>query len=101
MTEKLSANDRIIEAFKQVVDPELFIDIWTMGLIYGFDLNDEGLLKVTMTFTSVACPAGPQLVGEIKEKTGAVEEVKETDVEVVFQPPWEPSDELKGLMGIL
>ncbi len=101
MTDKLSANDRIIEAFKQVVDPELFIDVWTMGLIYGFDLSDEGVLKVTMTFTSVACPAGPQLVGEIKEKTGAVEEVKETDVEVVFQPPWEPSDELKGLMGIL
>ena len=101
MTDKLSANDRIIEAFKQVVDPELFIDVWTMGLIYGFDLSDDGVLKVTMTFTSVACPAGPQLVGEIKEKTGAVEEVKETDVEVVFQPPWEPSDELKGLMGIL
>ena len=101
LSNNLSTNDRIIEAFKAVVDPELFIDIWTMGLIYGFDLSDEGLLKVTMTFTSMACPAGPELVGKVKEETEKIEEVKEVDVEVVFQPPWEPNDELKGLMGIL
>jgi metal-sulfur cluster biosynthetic enzyme len=93
-------NDQIIDAFKQVVDPELFIDIWTLGLIYHFELEDS-TLKVKMTFTSIACPAGPQLVEEVRQKALALDGVEKVDVEVVFQPPWEPSDELKGLMGIL
>lgn len=94
------SNEQIIEAFKQVVDPELYIDIWTLGLIYHFEL-EEGTLKVKMTFTSIACPAGPQLVGEVKEKALALEGVDKVDVEVVFQPPWEPSEDLKAMMGIL
>ena len=93
-------NDQIIEAFNQVVDPELFIDIWTLGLIYHFELENE-TIKVKMTFTSIACPAGPQLVEEVRQKLLTLEGVKNVDVEVVFQPPWEPSEELKGLMGIL
>ncbi len=53
-----------------------------------------------MTFTSVACPAGPELVGEVKSKLEASEDIDTASVEVVFDPPWQPSEDLKALMGI-
>ena len=53
-----------------------------------------------MTFTSVACPAGPQLVGEIKDKAKELSGISETNVEIVFMPQWQPSEELKALLGI-
>ncbi len=92
--------DDVIEALKKVVDPELYIDVWTLGLIYNIDLLEDGILSIKMTFTSVACPAGPQLVQEVKEKTEELEGIKETHVEVVFQPPWTPSEDLKAMLGI-
>lgn len=92
--------EEVIELIKTIYDPELFIDIWTLGLIYEIDINEEKI-DVKMTFTSMACPAGPELVGEVKDKLLTLPEIKVVDVEVVFDPPWEPTEELKGLMGIL
>jgi metal-sulfur cluster biosynthetic enzyme len=92
--------EEVIELIKTIYDPELFIDIWTLGLIYEIDINEEKI-DVKMTFTSMACPAGPELVGEVKDKLLTIPEIKVVDVEVVFDPPWEPTEELKGLMGIL
>jgi len=89
----------VIEALKKVIDPELFIDVWTLGLIYEVEVEDEAC-KIKMTFTSVACPMGPQLVGDVKEKVLQVEDIAEVEVEVVFQPPWQPSEDLKAMMGI-
>jgi metal-sulfur cluster biosynthetic enzyme len=95
----MASREEVIEALKKVVDPELLIDIWTLGLVYEIDLQQE-LLKIKMTFTSPACPMGPQLVGDVKDKTLEVEGIDEVEVEVVFNPPWEPSDELKAMMGL-
>jgi len=96
------SRDEIIETFKQIFDPELFIDIWTLGLIYGIEQEDEtGIVNITMTFTSVACPAGPQLVDEIKVKLSRLEGVKGVNVEIVFTPPWEPSEDLKATLGLI
>ena len=95
----MPAEEEIVESLKKIIDPELFIDIYTLGLIYGIEI-EEPKVKVKMTFTSMACPAGPQLVGEVKEKIEEFDEVDEVDVEVVFDPPWEPSDELKAILGI-
>ena len=95
----MATKDEVIEAIKRVIDPELFIDIWTLGLIYDIDINDSRL-NIKMTFTSMACPAGPQLVGQVKSETESMEDIEETNVEVVFDPPWEPSEDLKALMGI-
>lgn len=95
----MATREQIIEAIKSIIDPELFIDIWTLGLIYDIDLQGDQL-KIRMTFTSVACPAGPQLAGEVKERTEDLEGISNTTVEIVFTPPWQPSEELKALMGI-
>lgn len=91
--------ENVIEVLKTIVDPELYVDIWTLGLIYDLDFVDDGL-KVKMTFTSPACPAGPYLLEEIKNKTESVEGIKSTEIEVVFQPQWQPSEELKMMLGI-
>ena len=100
MTEQIDEQkEKIIEALKKVIDPELFIDIWTLGLIYEVEVEEE-TCKIKMTFTSAACPMGPQLVGDVKEKVLEVEGIGEVSVEVVFQPPWEPSEDLKAMMGL-
>ena len=88
----------VIEALKRVEDPEMFLDIWFLGLIYGIEI-EESLVKVEMTFTSPMCPAGPQLINEVEEQVGKIEGVAEVEVTVVFVPPWEPNEEIKALMG--
>jgi len=94
-----TTKDEVISMMKTIIDPELYIDIWTLGLIYDIDIMED-ILNIRMTFTSVACPAGPQLVGEIKEKAKELSGIRETNVEIVFQPQWQPSEELKALLGI-
>lgn len=92
--------EQIIEALKTVEDPELFLDIWFLGLIYTIDIVDEKV-SIDMTFTSPMCPAGPMLVEQVKEAVGKVSNVKQVEVKIVFTPPWEPSDEVKALLGMI
>jgi metal-sulfur cluster biosynthetic enzyme len=92
--------EAIIEVLRTVEDPELFLDIWFLGLIYNIGI-DEGHVVIDMTFTSPMCPAGPQLKHEVQTKVMAVPGVKEVTVVITFQPPWEPSDEVKGLLGMM
>jgi len=94
-----TTRDEVISMMKTIIDPELYIDIWTLGLIYDIDILQD-VLNIRMTFTSVACPAGPQLVGEIKDKAKELSGIRETNVEIVFMPQWQPSEELKALLGI-
>lgn len=93
------SQDDVIEVLKTVVDPELYIDIWTLGLIYSIDICG-GTLSIRMTFTSFGCPAGPLLVQQVRERTQQIPGIEETQIEIVFDPPWEPSEELKAMMGI-
>ena len=89
----------IIEALKKVVDPELNIDIWTLKLVYNIDIKKENI-NIRMTFTSPFCPYGPMLLEDVKQKVKAVKPVKKVDIEVVFDPPWEPPEELKTMYGV-
>ena len=100
METTVATREDVVEMIKTIVDPELFIDIWTLGLIYDIQI-EESKLRIKMTFTSVACPAGPQLVGEIKEKAKSLPGITDSEVEIVFQPPWQPSDDLKMMLGIM
>lgn len=80
--------DSMMSALENVIDPELGIDIVNLGLVYNVELTEEGLATVTMTLTSIGCPMGPMIVDQVKTALGELPEVKETDVNVVFSPPW-------------
>ena len=78
----------ILGAMENVIDPEIGIDIVNLGLVYDVDLNDEGICMVTMTLTSMGCPLGPVIVDQIRTVLSDIPEVKDVDVNVVWNPPW-------------
>jgi metal-sulfur cluster biosynthetic enzyme len=99
---KLVTRNEIIEALKTIEDPELFLDIWFLGLIYNIAIDDEsGEVVIDMTFTSPMCPAGPQLKNEVETKVSQLPGVSKVSVVITFNPPWQASDEVKGLLGMM
>jgi len=92
--------EEINEVLNNTMDPELGIDLMTLGLIYKVEFDEKTqALKVTMTFTTPLCPYGPQIVGDLKGKFRALG-IKDPVVEVVFDPPWTPSDEVRAMLGV-
>ena len=89
----------INNVLKTVNDPELGIDIVTLELIYNVNVENDKV-DVKMTFTSPMCPYGPMLVEEVKTKVSELKGIKEVNVEVTFDPPWEPSKELRATLGV-
>lgn len=94
------SREQVVEALKKVLDPEIRIDIWTLGLIYDIFPDDERP-KVRMTLTSPMCPYGPQVIADVKHNVGGLPGVKGVEVELTFEPPWEPSEEVKMMLGIV
>jgi metal-sulfur cluster biosynthetic enzyme len=101
------AEDTVREALKQVIDPELFVNIVDLGLIYdvAIDESEEGKTNVAiqMTMTSPACPAGPQLLGQSKEYVSKLDGVTGVDVKLVMDPPWTPdrmTEDARDQLGI-
>jgi metal-sulfur cluster biosynthetic enzyme len=101
------AEDTVREALKQVIDPELFVNIVDLGLIYDVKISEaeEGKsnVDVEMTMTSPACPAGPQLLGQSKSAVGNLEGVGEVDIRLVMDPPWTPdrmTEDARDQLGI-
>ena len=90
--------EQVIEVIKKVEDPELSIDVWTLGLIYGIESREEEV-DIKMTFTSPLCPYGPMLVDDIKRRLQDLG-ARKVNVEIVLSPPWEPSEHVKELLGI-
>lgn len=94
----ITKEELIEDVFKKYVDPELGIDIWTLGLVYNVEIKED-TVKILLTFTSPLCPYGPQMVEELKEMI-INKRAKEVENEVTFEPPWQPSEELKEMMGM-
>ncbi|MEX2560797.1 MAG: metal-sulfur cluster assembly factor [Pirellulales bacterium] len=101
------AEDSVREALKQVIDPELFVNIVDLGLVYVVTVNEsqEGKSDVVieMTMTSPACPAGPQLIQNSKDVVGRMEGVGQVEVKLVMTPPWTPdrmTDDARDQLGI-
>jgi len=92
--------EQVIEVLQTIEDPELFLDIWFLGLIYNIDI-ELPKVKIEMTFTSPMCPAGPLLIDKVKSGIQKLSGVSEVEVKIVFNPPWQPSDEVKALLGLL
>ena len=88
----------VIEKLKEIKDPELGIDIYTLGLIYKITIDEEGVL-VLMTLTSPLCPFANDIVVEVEEKLAELDALS-VRVEVTFDPPWEPSEELRTMLGV-
>jgi FeS assembly SUF system protein len=83
--------DEIIAGLKTVYDPEIPADIYELGLIYKIDIGDDRTVKVDMSLTSPNCPAAQELPIMVENAVSSVPGVKETKVEVVWDPPWDPS----------
>ena len=91
--------NEVIEALKTVNDPEIMLDVWTLGLVYKITIEHD-VVTLTMTLTTPACPYGPQLLEEVSDKVKALPHVKEVKMDVVFDPPWQPSEELRAMLGV-
>ncbi len=97
--------ESVREALKPVVDPEIFISIVDLGLIRDVVVAEGGAkVKVVMTLTTPFCPEGPMIVEQVKQVIAALPGVQESEVELVWNPPWDPrkeaSDEVKADLGI-
>ena len=88
------AEESVFAALRQVFDPELYVNIVDLGLVYEVQVSEVGgksAIHVKMTMTSPACPVGPQLIQEVKDVlTGLGEAVGRVEVEIVMSPPWTP-----------
>jgi FeS assembly SUF system protein len=96
--------DAIIEALKEIYDPEIPVNIYDLGLIYGVEVTDDGHAVVTMTLTTPNCPVAESMPAEVEMRVGSVAGVGIADVNLVWDPPWDPqkmSDEAKLELGML
>ena len=102
--EKLHSEQRIVEVLKTVYDPEIPVDIYSLGLIYRIDLADDGILDVDMTLTAPNCPAADFIVEDVRLKLQGIPEVTDARVNLVFEPEWDKdmmSEEAKLELGFL
>lgn len=91
MTEEPNLEEQIVDALKTVFDPEIPVNIYELGLIYDLAIEDEGQVKIKMTLTSPGCPVAGSLPGEVQTKVESVPGVSNADVELVWDPAWNPS----------
>src|SRR3989338_88637 len=99
--EAIEENKPVIEILKTVIDPELQIDIWTLGLIYNIKVKPEQKeAEILLTFTSIMCPVGPMIVQSVDMAVKKIPSIEKVHVEVTFNPPWEPTDELREMLGV-
>jgi metal-sulfur cluster biosynthetic enzyme len=101
------AEDKVRETLKNVVDPELFVNIVDLGLVYDIKIDEssdgQSNVAVEMTMTSPACPAGPQLLAQSKDVVSRLDGVGEVDIKLVMTPPWTPdrmTEDARDQLGI-
>lgn len=99
-----SLSEKIVEKLKTVYDPEIPVDVYELGLIYDIQISTEGDVEILMTLTTPNCPVAETLPMEVEEKIGAIDEVKEVNVKITFEPTWDKdmmSEEAKFNLGLL
>jgi FeS assembly SUF system protein len=84
-------HERVMEALGRCYDPEIPVNIVELGLIYDVDVRSDDTVHIKMTLTSQGCPSAAAIPEQVKEKVGTVAEVRGVSVEVVWDPPWDPS----------
>ena len=101
---KKNLEEKIITELKSIYDPEIPVNIYEIGLIYKIQIDDDFMVRIVMTLTTPNCPVAESLPAEVREKVKAVEGVKDVDLELTFEPPWDMemlSDEAKLELGLI
>jgi len=96
-------SDEIVSALKTVYDPEIPADIYELGLIYRVDVDDDRVVKVEMTLTTPNCPSAAELPAMVENAVASVPGVREAKVDIVWDPPWDPSrmsDEARAVLNM-
>ena len=94
----------VIEALKEIYDPEIPVNIYELGLIYGVDVTEDGDAHVSMTLTTPHCPVAETMPAEVELRVGSVPGIRHAEVNLVWEPAWDPqkmSDEAKLELGML
>ncbi len=96
--------DSVVEALKSIYDPEIPVDIYELGLIYDIEISEDGDALVTMTLTTPHCPVAESLPNEVELRVLSVPGIRDAEVKLVWDPPWDPSrmtDEARLELGML
>ena len=96
--------ESVIAALKEIYDPEIPVNIYDLGLIYGVEISEDGHASVQMTLTTPHCPVAESMPGEVELRVGSVPGIGDAEVNLVWDPPWDPqkmSDEAKLELGML
>lgn len=96
--------EAVIDALKDIYDPEIPVNIYDLGLIYGVEVTEDGDVAVTMTLTTPHCPVAESMPGEVELRVGSVPGVRDAEVNLVWDPPWGPdkmTDEARLELGML
>lgn len=88
MNEFLETEEKIVTLLRTVFDPEIPVNVYDLGLIYKVDLQDDGVLNIDMTLTAPSCPAADFLMEDIRQKMLSIDEVKDVNINLVFEPAW-------------
>jgi metal-sulfur cluster biosynthetic enzyme len=100
------SEETILDALKQVRDPELMVNVVDLGLIYGVgvdEVNGKSNLHIIMTMTTPACPFGPEMIRDVKVTLGQLEGIGHVEVQITLSPPWTPdrmTDDARDELGI-
>jgi FeS assembly SUF system protein len=103
MVDKEKMIEKIIESLKGVYDPEIGLDIVNLGLIYDIDISEDGEVDIKMTLTTPGCPLAGSVEEAVRTVVSAIDGVKDVNVQLVWDPPWNPSmmsEEAKQMLGI-
>jgi FeS assembly SUF system protein len=95
--------DEIVTALKTVYDPEIPADIYELGLIYKVDVDDDRMVHIDMTLTTPNCPSAAELPAQVENAVAGVSGVREAKVNIVWDPPWDPSrmsDEARSVLNM-
>ena len=94
----IPTKEQIIEKLKTVKDPEIGIDIYTLGLVYDIKAGQDGI-DILMTLTSPFCPFAEELINSVEKAVGVLSGGA-VHVNITFDPPWEPTEELRTMLGV-
>ena len=102
----MELKEKIIDLLKQCYDPEIPVDLWSLGLIYDISIkdnqNNKSDVDITMSLTTPGCSMGQHMADDIKLKVSSLENIDSVEVRVTFEPPWQPemmSDEARNQLG--